>query len=269
MHRVFLVLFPIILFGTIAPSSGQLLEPSPYLSFSDSPFQGNSFKYFYLEDFEDQAFDVPGVVFSTDAPENFLIPPATFADSVDADDGLIDGDGTAGYGWGFGPFTGAQQPSSATFEFDLDTLSSLPTHAGVVWTDLGFNTSGSYGFGTVSFEVFDAEGNLFGTNGPFSLGDGSATGGTDEDRFFGAFNPAGISRIVLSVNSTDWQFDHLQYGCLLLGDVNQDGLINLLDIEPFVTLVTLGQFQAEADTNGDGVVNLLDVEPFVDLLTGD
>jgi hypothetical protein len=55
---------------------------------------------------------------------------------------------------------------------------------------------------------------------------------------------------------------------VLVGDVNQDGLVNLLDVNPFVDRITTGKFQAEADINGDGVVNLLDVEPFVALLTG-
>ena len=55
---------------------------------------------------------------------------------------------------------------------------------------------------------------------------------------------------------------------VVLGDVNMDGLINLLDIEPFVTLLSNGQFLAEADINKDGVVNLLDIEGFVALLSG-
>ena len=53
-----------------------------------------------------------------------------------------------------------------------------------------------------------------------------------------------------------------------VGDVNQDGQVNLLDVEPFIDLLTSGQFQAEADINQDGVVNLLDVQPFVALLSG-
>ena len=55
---------------------------------------------------------------------------------------------------------------------------------------------------------------------------------------------------------------------VLLGDVNRDGVVNLLDVGPFVDLLTSGMFQIEADINGDGIVNLLDVGPFVDLLTG-
>ncbi len=54
----------------------------------------------------------------------------------------------------------------------------------------------------------------------------------------------------------------------VLGDINQDGVIDLLDVAPFVDLIVSGEFQSEADLNGDGVVNLQDVAPFVDLLTG-
>lgn len=53
---------------------------------------------------------------------------------------------------------------------------------------------------------------------------------------------------------------------VLLGDVNLDGEVNLLDVQPFVNRVTTGTFQAEADINQDGVVDLLDIQPFVELL---
>ena len=55
---------------------------------------------------------------------------------------------------------------------------------------------------------------------------------------------------------------------ILLGDVNLDGEVNLLDVAPFVELITSAGFLAEADINMDGSVNLLDVEPFVAILTG-
>ena len=53
----------------------------------------------------------------------------------------------------------------------------------------------------------------------------------------------------------------------ILGDVNCDGAINLLDVAPFVEAIT-GKYNFKADINQDGVVDLLDVQPFVDLLTG-
>jgi hypothetical protein len=54
----------------------------------------------------------------------------------------------------------------------------------------------------------------------------------------------------------------------LVGDVNCDGVVDLLDVAPFVDLITDGGFSAKADINGDGVVDLLDVGPFVDLIVG-
>ena len=54
----------------------------------------------------------------------------------------------------------------------------------------------------------------------------------------------------------------------LLGDVNLDGVVNLLDVQPFVQRISTGSFQAEADTNLDDVVNLLDVSPFIAILAG-
>ena len=55
---------------------------------------------------------------------------------------------------------------------------------------------------------------------------------------------------------------------VLLGDTNMDGEANLLDVGPFVELLSNGEFQVEADINGDGVVNLQDVYPFVETLSG-
>ena len=54
----------------------------------------------------------------------------------------------------------------------------------------------------------------------------------------------------------------------LLGDVNQDDSVDLIDVAPFVALISAGTFQIEADINRDGVVNLLDVAGFVALLSG-
>lgn len=55
---------------------------------------------------------------------------------------------------------------------------------------------------------------------------------------------------------------------VLHGDVNLDGTVNLLDVDPFITILSAGGYQPEADINKDGVVNLLDVQAFIDLLGG-
>ena len=54
---------------------------------------------------------------------------------------------------------------------------------------------------------------------------------------------------------------------LLLGDCNQDGVVNFLDIAPFIAILSAGEFLEQADTNEDGVVDFLDIAPFIALLT--
>ena len=55
---------------------------------------------------------------------------------------------------------------------------------------------------------------------------------------------------------------------VLLGDVNCDGVVDLLDVAPFVDLISTGVFSPKADFNGDGEVSLLDVAPFVAAVAG-
>ena len=51
------------------------------------------------------------------------------------------------------------------------------------------------------------------------------------------------------------------------GDTNMDGQINLLDVAGFLDCLTAGEFVFQCDINGDLIVDLLDVGPFVDLLS--
>lgn len=55
---------------------------------------------------------------------------------------------------------------------------------------------------------------------------------------------------------------------VLLGDVNQDGAINFLDITTFIGLLSGGPYRAEADIDQNGTVNFLDISPFIALLSG-
>ena len=109
------------------------------------------------------------------------------------------------------------------------------------------------GFGDGTFAIAQ---NFSARIAPFSV----ATGDFDCDGFpdIAAAN-FGSDNVSLLLN---------QCGKILLGDVNRDGLVNLLDVAAFVDRVVSGTFQPEADINEDGIVNLLDVAPFVDLLTG-
>src|SRR4030095_13348976 len=72
--------------------------------------------------------------------------------------------------------------------------------------------SGTDGEGTTLFEAFGPGGVPLGQIGPVAIADGSFSGTTAEDRFFGITNPAGISAIRISNTSGGIEVDHLQYG---------------------------------------------------------
>lgn len=189
-------------------AAAQFFGPTPYLSLADSPLQPLLGTAFVLEDFSDGLLNQPGV--SSNAGNYVLPGPDPYVDSVDADDGAIDGSGTAG-----GSFYSGDVNGTISFFFDAQVLGALPTHVGIVWTDIG-NVGGiSVGVDSVSFEAFGADGSSLGSTGPFVVGDGSALGGagTAEDRFFGVIDVGGISRISVSMaSSLDWEVDHLQFG---------------------------------------------------------
>ncbi len=186
-------------------SRADFLGPSPYFSVADSPIGTAVNEYFYLENFEDGFLSTSGV---TQSPAGIITPNSQVTtDSVDADNGPIDGIGNSGRSLLTGGTT-----NSFSFQFSANGLGVLPNRAGVVWTDVGSVDEGQLGIGTVIFEAFGPANELLGTIVADMLGDGSINGATDEDRFFGVINPAGISRITITMpHSTDWEIDHLQY----------------------------------------------------------
>jgi len=176
-----------------AQAGGPNIGPIPYLSQADSPFALGT-GTFCLETFESGSLSVPGV--TGDAA---VTGPAGNTDSVDADDGSIDGSGTSGRSY----FTG-DGSTGITFTFDPNGPLGLPTSAGMVWTD-------GVGVASNAFEAFDQNGASLGAYGPFAIADGSNSGQTAEDRFFGAVNAGGILAIKLSNTSGGIEVDHLQF----------------------------------------------------------
>ena len=67
----------------------------------------------------------------------------------------------------------------------------------------------------------------------------------------------GIERIILTLDE----------GTTLLGDVNLDGVVDFLDISPFITVLATGGFQEEADIDGNGSVDFLDISGFILILS--
>ena len=49
-----------------------------------------------------------------------------------------------------------------------------------------------------------------------------------------------------------------------LGDINEDGLLNILDVVEIITLILINEYNEDADFNGDMELNVLDVVMIVD-----
>ena len=68
-------------------------------------------------------------------------------------------------------------------------------------------------------------------------------------------------------NRANASFVSFAVGGGLLGDVNMDGVVDFLDISPFITILATNGFQLEADIDLNGTVDFLDIGPFVLLLS--
>lgn len=194
MKKFGLTLGAVVLSGL---SFGQtFLTPTPYLQFSDSPWAAGTFDYFHLETVEDHAVNTPGATLTNGIVTSTSFGLTSIVDSVDEDDGSING--TNGFNGAFGDslFGGLIR-----IDFSASVLGNLPTHAGMVWTDGGIAT----------FEAFDSNGISLGEVSNNSA-DGGNFGGTAEDRFFGIEYAGGISAI--QFKNTTTEADHVQYGYL-------------------------------------------------------
>jgi hypothetical protein len=188
--------------------------PTPYLSLDDSPLEAPGLGVCY-EDFEDGSFDIPGAT-----GNGGVVANSGIIDSVDADDGLIDGSGNGGSSY----FSGSGA-AGITIDFDPNRNEGLPRNVGIVWTDGG-------GGALVTFEAFDKDGEpiLKGVWGPFVHADLSNSGETAEDRYYGAFHSDGISKIRISNTSGGIEVDHVQLDrCFFCGDTNFDSKVSAAD----------------------------------------
>jgi PEP-CTERM motif len=205
----------------VGPASAGSFGPSPYLSFNDSPFVPllPSFSYFFLDTFENHLLSTPGVTAVGGQVTSTVPFSGTIIDSVRADGGPSTPCPQASAPNPCDSFFGGNGAAGITFLFDANALGGLPTHVGLVWTDgvgerVTLTVGGPNGFlGTVT-----------GTN----LGDGNFFGGTDEDRFFGWSDPAGILTITMTDPGGGIEVDHLQYGRLAPTAVPEPGTIVLL-----------------------------------------
>ena len=169
----------------------------------------------------------------------------------------VGNNGDPDYGFGVAnTYLGSRFPGGADSFFELspgdvfdgrsgDGVDSLLNIGGVGATGvqtIGFVT----GLGQVGYFRVD----LGLGNGPALFLDGEVAA-ADEN---------GMNDFTITIPDGDEPF-------VLRGDVNLDGMVNFLDIAPFISRLSGGQLQAEADVNEDGMVNFLDIAPFIQALS--
>ena len=76
--------------------------------------------------------------------------------------------------------------------------------------------------------------------------------------YFGGFDPNGF----LSTNKA-WIYKKINS---LNGDLNNDGMINILDVVQLVNIILLNEYNNSVDMNQDGIVNILDIVQLVNII---
>ena len=122
-----------------------------------------------------------------------------------------------------------------------------------------FNGDGQANFDATNFTDFtDWSAKVEVSPGPGNLGSATIRNVSS----FGE-DPAG-NLIVVSLDGNIFRLNSVNR----LGDVNLDGVINFSDIPAFISVLSDGTFQAEADTDRNANVNFSDIGPFIDILIG-
>lgn len=187
------------------------LEPTPYLRIEDSPFDLSGLgSTMFLDDFEDGTLDGPII-----SPDTRIRGPGPLTDSVDADDGIVDGQGNGGHS-----LETTRYIVHPTFPWTYRTFVDIiftdidhrPNAFGFVWTDAFYQSS-------VELQLVGTNGTNIGICSYGSLMDGANTGETAEDVFIGVIADQPIGHITVFGESVGFQpeserveLDHIQFG---------------------------------------------------------
>lgn len=186
-------------------SQATFIGPSSYQAFArDSPFAKlkPDSPYFFLETFEDKTVDTKGLTIDHGRAlfGQEHVGGTYPADSVDEDDGLMDGNGNKGVSW-------AADSKTLTISFDKTALGNYPNYAGLVFTDSWGKPS------TITYIAYGEDGAPISSIGPMTLGDSTTTyGETAEDKFIGFSYQGGIKALQIQSDNPYFEIDHAQYG---------------------------------------------------------
>ncbi|WP_052713289.1 hypothetical protein [Pseudoalteromonas rubra] len=229
-------------FGHRLQERQEPIGPLNYTSFEkDSPFysEQSAFDYFHLLDFESSTDLEKGAIFS----DGYVRTPSNFVDSVDADDGVLDGQCVSCHSF----YVNQSNKQGVTITFDAVSLGHLPTHVGVVWVD---------GAGLTRFIAYDNEGAVIADSGLINIADDSFYGTTADDTFFGVISESGVSSIYIENSEDDLEIDHVQFGYQNLQPALPIGPTPYLSFEqdsPFYALKDVfGYFHLQTFEHGMG-----------------
>jgi len=192
------------------------LGPTPYLSRADSPFPvDGSSPSFHLEDFEDGQLNTPGIYdLNPPATRSSVQLPGILTDSVDEDDGAIDGNGQDGHSVASSyyfrlpldpPVT--RRPIDLAFEPVFGGM--YPNAFGFVWTDGLLSSTVEiriYGINKIELDILRFH----------DLGDSHYQGTTSDDRFIGFIATEEVAFVTLTAifvgGDSTFEIDHISYG---------------------------------------------------------
>ena len=98
---------------------------------------------------------------------------------------------------------------------------------------------------------------------------------TDDSGYFNFGFPEGEHSFIINESDTtqitfyghqEQNFNIYINNELISGDVNQDGIINIIDVVQVVNLVLSGEFEPLADYNQDGIINVQDIVLIVGII---
>lgn len=222
-------------------------------------------------------------------PLNFILDEAdtskkTFTAAYTGNESVAEPIEVRLYGWNSGSTSGNTRVTNvsvdASFVSDPNSVAFDPT--GIL--ELG----GDYTQASFASLEIDLGGTQAGEFDQLLVDGNAALSGTLDVSLIDGFDGAnGQSIDIITANSVTGTFDNViapadmnvqvNYSAsvvslqvtddFLLGDVNLDGVVDFLDIAPFINVLSQAIVQDEADTTQDGVVNFLDIFPFITILS--
>lgn len=222
-------------------SAQDIFGPTEYLQATDLP--DGFCEECQLEDFEDNqvdsflAFDC-GEILGPNVVDP-RIPGVQITDSVDGDDGTVDGNGNGGHS-----YFCVDPATSVTVRFDGPVAA-----AGGVWTD------GDRGV-SIQIEAFDINGNSLAISEPEQVADASYFGETAEDRFLGVRSNAGISSITIRTlgSGAGIEIDHVRWDSAELVAMPEPPTL-----DEVCSAISATSDNLRFDLNADGVISPDDV----------